>query len=249
MADNQQVIAERYLEAGREVLALYRDRPPGQRVWRVTPERDNNFRVVWPLAMHAINQAATGMRLVDLELFYPACAIARVALEHAVIAQWVRVTEDGPQRLVATMTGEHDKTVSDLATFVERDQIPVELHEAADRQRDLGRQAPNFAQICEHFTGKQRTIYSIYRNLNGAVHPSLATMNAYLDIDRVSGAVSLSPVPLVDTLPLDLAMTLGWSALLAAYAVEALAEGSTSRCQDVVDIATRAEMPVDLTLG
>jgi len=83
-----------YLLAARGVLKLFRE-PRGPLV--VDPEDDHPFRVCYPLTMYALNQVRAAVLLHDQGMVYPATVNVRVAFEHAVWAEWVRLTDGDPR--------------------------------------------------------------------------------------------------------------------------------------------------------
>jgi hypothetical protein len=148
------------------------------------------FRVGFPLAAHALNNAHVAL---DTWNRFPwvAAANARIAFEHAFIAQWVQLTEDGPhqfvrhashQDLVAAkefadaIAGQTDLTsatdpelLANLTTYTSRDYRP-----GHERQWGIQAMVRRFDQ-----TG---LLYGTYRALSNAVHPSTRTISAHLDV-------------------------------------------------------------------
>lgn len=165
-----------WLAAAQSTLDLYRDH--GGVV--VDGANENRFRVCWPMAMHALNEVMAALHLVDAGLHYPAVVNARVAYEHAVVAQWVRITDGGPERLRAQMQVAHRRMVSDIGTWAE---LTAELKRDATAVITDSR-LPPFAAICDEFDGKSKQLYTIYRSLSGAVHPSSETTGRHLGLQE-----------------------------------------------------------------
>jgi hypothetical protein len=69
---------------------------------QIAPNLTREFNVGFPLAAHALNHAAVGLETRD-RFPHAAATSARVALEHALAAQWVLLTRGGAETLVKHM--------------------------------------------------------------------------------------------------------------------------------------------------
>ncbi|MGZ4532972.1 MAG: hypothetical protein ACXVXP_11550, partial [Mycobacteriaceae bacterium] len=90
---------QRRLDAARRCVALWRSFPTPV---EVPDQFEIKFRVIFPLAAHALNLADAGLAQLPS---YPlvAASSARLALEHAIAAQWVMLTEGGEVRIKNAM--------------------------------------------------------------------------------------------------------------------------------------------------
>src|SRR5258707_15663768 len=69
----------------------------------VVDEERVKFRVCFPLVAHSLSQVAAALLLLHAGQPFVATANTRVALEHALAAQWVLLTYRGEERLVRHM--------------------------------------------------------------------------------------------------------------------------------------------------
>jgi hypothetical protein len=83
-------------------------------------------------------------------------------------------------------------------------------------------------EIADRFDGGSKAIYGLYRMLTGAVHVSLATLVAYMDLHDDDRAPALLREAKAGTDP-DQLLALRWSALLSVSAIESLRKGDPLR--------------------
>ena len=120
-----------------------------------------------------------------------ATANARIAFEHALVAQWLFVTPDGPQHFVNVAT--HNDLVaakefsdaiagqSDLTALVDPAMLTdFETYTAREYQPGNER-GWSIKRLLERFD-QSGLLYSSYRSLSRAVHPSTGTVAAHLDV-------------------------------------------------------------------
>jgi hypothetical protein len=208
----------RWLAAANDCLGLYGARS-GQ--FAVATEDDQKFRACYPLAMHALNQVRAGMTLVGAEVVYPAIANARVAFEHALTAQWVMLTRDGAQRLLRDLRHHDRYTLRDFGKWAD---LPHQFRDYLNERLTDGDQLPTVQAICDRFAGNTKNAYAVYRSLTGGGHPSAATLLRHIDLDPDGEIVRLKAGSGTE-MPTDLALALGWSAVMAAYVLEGLRQG------------------------
>ncbi|WP_213571508.1 DUF5677 domain-containing protein [Rhodococcus sp. USK13] len=228
----------RWISAAEECLQLFAT-PPARVL--VADEDNHCFRVSYPIARHALNQVEACLTLITTGLVYPAVANVRVAFEHALVAQWVLLTDQGERAFVAATRRSNAAFVKDFAQYAE---IPDDLLADADDPSRDGGNFPSMQSLCDRFDGKTKKIYTVYRSLSGAVHPSASTLARHLEWDASTDNFRLKPRGSTE-LPTDLAMALGWSAVMAAYVIETL-KHEKSRVQEVERIARRGGLPTDL---
>ncbi len=226
-----------YFAAAQSILDLYRDHDGVA----VDAADENRLRVCWPMAMHALNEVMAALHLVDAGLLYPAVVNARVAYEHAVVAQWVRTTDDGPENLRATIQKGQRSMLSAIGAWAE---LPADLKRdatAAIADPFL----PAFWEICDEFDGKSKQLYTIYRSLSGAVHPSFETIGRHLGLQENPDRPPLHASSSRGDMPSDLPFALAWAAVLAAHTLESLRRGQP-RLHEVVVIAEQNHLVADL---
>ncbi len=236
-------------QAGWETLALY---AAHNTRYLVNSEDDHTFRVAYPLAMQALNQARAGLELYRLGLTHQSVTNARVALEHAIIAQYVRAKgRPAAHEVRVNLQRRRKANLCDFKEFLTHapgpTPFPAGLQAELDAPTFEGKNLPSTGDICKLFD-PTLGLYSVYRQLTTGIHLSVDTVNLYVDLteDGSVTAVHAAPSPAVST-SVDLSMGLGWSAVLGAHAVESLrAEGS--RLAEVEAIAARHRLPPCLTL-
>jgi hypothetical protein len=164
-----------------------------------------------------------------------------VAFEHALTAQWVMLTRDGAQRLLRDFRRHNRNTLGDFGRWAD---LPHQFRDYLNERLTDGDQLPTVQSICDRFTGNTKKAYAVYRSLTGGVHPSAATLLRHIDLDPAGGIVRLKAGS-GSELPTDLALALGWSAVMAAYVVEGLRQGKP-RVNRVLGIARIAGLIADL---
>lgn len=227
-----------YLLAAREVLKLFTKR---RAPLVVDPEENIPFRVCYPLTMYALNQVGAAVLLHDRGVPYAATVNVRVAFEHAIWAEWVRLTDGGPERVVSHWKANNVTAVQDMGVWTT---LPPDLVEMVAQPREPG-ERPSFQAVCDRFGAKRKMIYSVYRSLNTTVHPSLDTLRRHLQFDTEGTITGLSGDAGAVGAAGDFFWVLGWSAVLAAYVQETL-QHDRGRAEQVREIAQRYGLPVDL---
>jgi hypothetical protein len=125
-----------------------------------------------------MNQVAAALTLRDQGFGYVARANARVAFEHALIAQSVVHTHDGEETLIGSMDKVQRNILRDMRTggAVLTPELQSEI-DGSWTSPEAKVQA-----IADRFDGGSKAIYGQYRMLTGAVHVSLATLDAYMEL-------------------------------------------------------------------
>jgi hypothetical protein len=228
-----------HTEAARRCLALWRRPNP---TLEVQAKLEPKFRVAYPMIAHALNHVANALSIMDKAPLVAASS-ARVAIEHALTAQWILLTRDG-ERVVANnmkhswmtrsqrfadATGTHDE----LKPILDRDPIP-------ESERSFTNQ-----MVFDRFDDTGR-FYDLYRDLTQAIHPSYGTITAHIRIEEGgdNSLGHLSPDGNEHRIG-SLATGLGVAAVLALDAFERLRAGSP-HLLDVEEIANTAGLPHDL---
>lgn len=167
---------------------------------RVAASHEIRFRVGYPLVAHAVNNVRVAGDVFS-RVPHVSAGIARVALEHALAAQWVFWTREGPETLVKHMEAGYLARTRAFRDAV-RDQPGLTRLVAQtdlDTLDELSRREPapggergwSMQAIFDRFSDSA-LFYDMYRELSGAVHPSFATTQAYLEVGREGAPASLS---------------------------------------------------------
>lgn len=213
-------LAELHVSAARACVEHFRTAPG----FEIEADEARAFNATYPIVAHSINQVAAALILRDHGLDYVARANVRVAFEHALLAQSAVHTPEGEEPLIASMNKLQRNMLRDLQTGgVELS--PEMLAEAAARFTDPD---AKIADIADRFDGGKRLIYGLYRNLTGAVHASLATIGAYMELCGEGQPPHLLRAAKPDTDPYH-PLALGWSAVLSVSAVESFRIGDPYR--------------------
>jgi hypothetical protein len=228
--------AELRVGAARACLEHFRTAPP----FLVEGQLVRKFSATYPVVAHAMNQVAAALTLRGQGLGYVARANARVAFEHALVAQSVVHTHDGEQPLIGSMDKLQRNLLRDIRTggAVLTPDLQTEL-DAPFTSPEL-----NVQSIADRFDGGGKEIYGLYRFLTGAVHVSLATLAAYMDVRGEDQPPALHREPKPDLDP-DRALALGWSAILAVSAIESFRKGDPYR-EWINNTAKKHELVPDL---
>lgn len=222
---------------------------------RIAPNLTREFNVGFPLAAHALNHAAVGLETRD-RFPHAAATSARVALEHALAAQWALLTRGGAETLVRHMEAGYLARVKAFAGALgDSDPLLTSLVDAEDlaafasvaaRQPAPGNERSwSMERVFRRFAGTD-LFYDLYRELSGAVHPSYETIQAHLDT-RNEHPPRLNRAG---------ALLSGHSSTQATALAAVLAMDFIERCQEhpptpspIAAIAVAAALPYDLTFS
>ncbi|MEV4691362.1 hypothetical protein AB0K27_09605 [Micromonospora echinospora] len=213
-------LAERHLAAAHAFLEHFRTAP----AFIVEPENVRAFNATYPLVAHAMNQIAAALVLRVQGLGYAARANARVALEHALIAQSVVHTHDGEEPLIGSM----DKLQRNILRDMRTGGAVLSPDLNAEIDSPWTRPETKLQEIADRFDNGSKAIYGLYRILTGAVHVSLTTLTAYLQPGANDRPPKLLKAAKPDT-DSDQVLALGWSAVLAVSAIESFRKGDRYR--------------------
>lgn len=228
----------RWLAAARQTIELDRR----SKIPLSVPGEDKiRYQSMYPIARHALAHVDAALLLHDSGRSFVASANTRIALEHALLAQWVVLTSGSETLLANSIAKSHSRILRGLEPHAQT--IPTELTSLLDLP-DAER-VPPMDQICGRFD-RTNLLYLIYRSLTGAVHLSGASIAEYVSVDDETGVIVLHDQPRSLTLPTDFEMALGWSAVLAKAALEMLLDDD-SDLVEVAAIARDAGLPHDLT--
>ena len=207
-------------------------------------------RICFPLAAHALNHADTALGLYP-ERPWVAASCTRVAFEHALVAQWVLLTEDGEQELVNYMRWQQYKRGRDFADALGRlasDPAVSGLGLDESLRQALVSDPPDsrgwsVAGACSRFSDT-KLFYDIYRDLSQAEHPSPGLIAAYLAVTPAAGQRNISAAGTLHP-SIEVPRALALSALWSLYVLEQIREGQP-HAATVAQIGREASLPTDL---
>lgn len=205
------------LLAARKVVALWREWWGLAEPIAVPRSDELKFRMVCPLALHALNNVALGLDLSE-RLPWVAAGHARIAFEHALTAQWVLLTYEGEQKLLVELQNESHKRAKEFHKA---------LGSPAEYAAMVGAEPPKSEwsvwNACARFADSPQLFYDTYRNLSGAIHPSYGTVMAYLNVTPDAEVTGLNPTGSASACD-ETPRALSVSALWALDALEELRE-------------------------
>lgn len=222
---------------------------------RIAPNLTRGFNVGFPLAAHALNHVVVGLETRN-RFPHAAATSARVALEHALAAQWVLLTRGGAETLVRHMeagylvrvkafAGALNDTDSLLTSLVDAEDLAAFASVAAREPAPGTERSWSMERVFRRFAGTD-LFYDLYRELSGAVHPSYETIQAHLDT-RNAHPPRLNRAG---------ALLSGHSSAQATALAAVLAMDFIERCQDhpptpspIAAIALAAGLPYDLAFS
>lgn len=213
----------------------------------VLREDSTKIQVLHGLCQHAVNQGRAALVLLDADLSGQAVVNIRVALEHAVTAQWALLTPNGIGRLES---GAKKKS----SLYYESANLNMIIDTTA-----MGKTAgwneldqfPNFSSICDELdsthdpkVAKSGTLRFEYVRLSQSVHVTGSTIAGYLGVNQETVTTTLNcdqadrfAVPNL----CDLAMALAMS----CWVVESL-RAAPNRLGEVERIASEVNIPASL---
>ncbi|PUA78934.1 hypothetical protein C7S10_21775 [Nocardioides currus] len=151
------------------------------------------------MATHALNCTQVALGIWD-RFPWVAASNVRVAFEHAFVAQWLFFSPDGPAHFMRV--AEHDnhvhsrefsRAIEDQPTLtaqVSADEL-TDFHAYAKSDMTPGHERSWSMQNLLRELEPSGLLYSSYRALSSAVHPSLGTISAHYDFKATA-----SPQPM-----------------------------------------------------
>jgi len=227
--------------ASEELLKLFWD--SGQTT--VDGANQRKLIAVHGLIAHSLNMAEAGLLLIEQNRGDSAKPLARVALEHAVTAQWVHLQERGIEGLTARVISSFRKIYTRKPPGFQFPTEVDELYAELQKPENYPREVDVFEQMCNAFN-EGRPLYSLYRVLSGSVHPGDFTVTEYIIADSESRTIELlqrskKSGPTVALHALTLAV------VLAMGVYEDIREGKPNEAL-VREIANKVGLPPLLTL-
>ncbi|MFI7027036.1 hypothetical protein ACIBMZ_30495 [Micromonospora sp. NPDC049900] len=236
--DDQELdrLAQLHLAGAHAALEYWHQAEP----FKVDHALVRKFNATYATVAHTMAQVAAAVALHQQGSVYAARVNARVALEHALVAQWVVHNEHGEDQLIGSMNRIHRNMVQDLhqAGVV----IPPQMQ--GDLTHPSGEPQLNFMTIAHSFDDGTRSIYGLYRQMTGAVHVSLATLTTYIEWREDSAVPALRPSAAGER-DSEQFLALGLSAVLALSAIERLRSGQP-HLATVYKLAESHELVPDL---
>lgn len=157
-------------------------------------------------------------------------------------AQWVLRTADAERAVRDEMTRQQCNTILNFDFMVD---FGDDLRAFAANAPQSSGPARHFHELCARFS-PDRALYSMYRRLFAAVHPSLATMDHHLVADDERGVHAVRRDSAGDDSALDMMLAPAMSAVFSVNAIEILRRGQSGLAA-IHAIADRHEVPRDLS--
>lgn len=120
--------------------------------------------------------------LTDSGMGHETHILARVALEHTILLHWVVERRDAGAKAIVARQSEsvarHINVAREARMFLSPE-IEREMLSAVERPPDEAKAIKQFKHVCEQLGLLE--LYFVYGVESGFVHPSLVTVNSYLD--------------------------------------------------------------------
>jgi hypothetical protein len=236
--------------------AWWRD-PPSMSELSIDARLHDKFMMCFPLAAHAMNHVEAALEARQ-RFPWVTKTSARIAFEHALTAQWILLTSDGERKWKANFDNNDHTRTERLIRGVQRlghddEEFALAAHGLSDEEllglvqaKAQGPGADNVEGMCRRFAcgGADDLLYHIYRDLSGAVHPSLSLLCAHWRFDAKAKPLGVNPFGDAGEESL-LGRELALSAMWALYSVE-VCRFEQPRMALVASMGATAGLPVDL---
>jgi hypothetical protein len=202
--------------------------------------------VLHGMISHTLEAADAALKLIDSNHSHMARALARIAFEHAVVAQWTHLDSNGINSLQEKVTINYKKYYQEADRLIK---MPIDIQEAFQAM-SIPEKTPSelfsFENTCKSFVDTE-WFYITYRILSGSVHPSNSTMRDYFfeDEEKPDLPILLNKANVSDVTPI--LFTLALSCVLAVGVYEDIRRGKPFK-KKVQDIAKQANLPTMLKL-
>lgn len=231
-----------FLAALRQMLDIYE----GAETFEVAEEDLVRMAMLHGLLAHTLEMARAAITLVNNKQVTAAEVLTRVALEHAVFAQWAHQHPEGLDGLSKAEAITYGKLFNGLKDGFDFPQEVADFYEAKmQKPKNVPVEVTWFEGMCKSFVDGEN-LYYFYRLLSGTVHPGNLTGRQYRDYLVEGGSIRLrwhaqmaDPIPVLYTLTLAVA--------LVAWIYEDLRKGKP-RLGEIQSIAALVEITTPLTL-
>jgi hypothetical protein len=150
-------------------------------------ERGNLISTIHGLSQHGLCCALAGIALIEADLVGPAAALARIAIEHSLVIEWLLTVEGALERFQNNQIAEI-KTLGRLRVNVG---YPVENTEGL-WEDDADRTQVNMSHIFDEIAEPRPDLEIIWKILSRYVHHSQASVQSYAEEQSDEGLRLLS---------------------------------------------------------
>lgn len=226
----------------RQILEIYENTEELQ----VSGEDAVRMAKLHGLLAHTFGMTRAALVLIDNRQIAASNVLARVALEHAVFAQWAHLHWNGLVGLSQAEVITYRKLFNGLKTRFRFSQSIKDFYAATMKKpKDVHLEVKKFYEMCNSFVDGDE-LYNFYRLLSGYVHPGNLTKRLYHDIPAEGQPIMLrwhahdqGLLPTLHNLTLSVA--------LAAWIYEDLRDGKP-RLVELQSIAAQVDISVPLVL-
>lgn len=202
--------------------------------------------VLHGMVSHSIEAADAALKLIDLNHSHMAKAMARVAFEHAVIAQWTHLHPEGVQSLQEKVSISYRNYYREVDRLIK---MPEDIQKAFEEMvfpDSNPTELRSFENTCNSFKDTE-WFHTTYRILSGAIHPSNSTMKEYFQENPENPTIPVlrTKVNVADITPI--LFTLALSCALATGVYEDIRRSKPFK-KKVRAIASVADLPTMLVL-
>ncbi|WP_370070742.1 hypothetical protein [Mycobacterium sp. MAA66] len=218
------------------------------------------FVVVFGLAAHALNHVKVALQ-VRSDTPGVAKSCVRIALEHALTAQWVMLTEYGEREVLAKHLRSDYIRLTEMVGAIREinstDSVFAAGHGLSDEQlqrllavvdNPISGGPPNMIDMCGRFAGgaAKTLFYDLQRDFSGAVHTSNALIISHLR--QEGGTVKGVDWTGSQLAVADTARVLAMASTWALYVLEVCRAGQPN-IADVLALGQHVQLPVDLRMS
>lgn len=198
----------------------------------VKAQHIESFPIVWGVCQRVRRFARAYLRLVKHELATAGHPIVRAALEHAVTAQWVFYSADGPARFRKSMALDQLALATVVGGLKDDDPITATLKSYVPDAKGM----PPWKQIRQDLDDPTDFVSHTYQVLSQAVHVTHGVVRDSFMYDD-NGELHIREAP-EDEYPHQVLYTLAASCMLAWW-LEATSYGDQTRLQRLQEDGSR----------
>ena len=212
----------------------------------VAEENTVRLAMLHGLLAHTFEMTRAALTLIASKQVIAAEVVARVALEHAVFAEWAHLHPEGLNGLSQKEIISYGKLYIGLKDGFDFPQEVADFYKTKmQKPKDVAPEINWVKNLFESFVDGE-SLYEIYRILSGPVHPGNLTGRQYREYLVDGGEITLRWHPqLADELPV--LHTLAHSVAYASWVYEDLREGKP-RLVEIEAIAALGGISVPLVL-
>jgi len=191
------------------------------RAYDIEKKDIREFQVIYGVCAQAIRYAAAFAALHRASRPREAVVLARQAIEHAATAQWAHFTNQGVEKLIATIQATHLDFYNTASVWLENEQLVAAMEAETERIGQVGKGMPKVVDILRAID-QRHFLEMVYKQQSQLAHVTSSSTTGFLRME--GGEMKILPTP-DDPHGANTPYIAAMAAMFAAWLVEDLIVG------------------------